>query len=133
MKPKIYLVVTAVIALIIGVIFIAMRNFALGLTGAMGAGLIAQILGANFIGFAVLNFFARNLEGEGMRVVLLANFISNALGFILMAVFAITSGLNLYGWIAAAIYLVLTLIFGTYLFAQPRPSMATVPCPEPPC
>ncbi len=133
MKPKVYLVVTAVIALIIGIIFIAMRNFALGITGAMGAGLIAQILGANFIGFAVLNFFARNLEGEGMRVVLLANFISNVLAFILMVVFGITTGLNTLGWIATLVYLVLTLVFGVYLFGQPRPAMATMPCPEPPC
>ena len=133
MKPKAFLVVTAVIAAVAGIIFILMRDYVMGIANAMGNGLIVQILGANFIGFATLNFFGRNLEGEGIRVILLANLISNVLGLLLTLSMALTNGLNVYGWIVAAIYLVYTLMFGIYLFYRPRPSMMTVPCPEPPC
>lgn len=138
MRAKALLVSSAVIALIVGLVFIALRNTAMGIAGAMGAGLIAQILGANFIGFAVLNFFSRNLpDGDGLRAVLLANFTSNVLGLLITLGYWLTSGLNIYGWIVAAIYLILTLAFGYTLVARPREIMASaatnVPCPQEPC
>jgi preprotein translocase subunit SecG len=133
MKPKVFLVITSIIAFALGVIFILGRNFAMGISNAMGSGLIAQILGANFIGFATLNLFGRNLEGEGLRVILLANFISNILGLLLTVATGLTSGLNVIGWIVAAVYLVYTLLFGFYLFYRPRLTMEQVPCPAEPC
>ena len=132
------MVISAIIALIIGLLFIALRNVAMGISGAMGVGLIAQILGANFIGFAVLNFFSRNLaDGDGLRAVLLANFTSDVLGLIITIAYWLTSGLTAYGYIVAAIYLIYSIAFGYYLIAQPRklmePAAATIPCPQEPC
>ena len=133
MRPKVFLVVTAILSFILGILFILMRDFAMGIAGAMGAGLIAQIMGANFIGWATLNLFGRNLEGEGLIVVLLANFISSVLGFLLFVAYWLFSGLNIYGYIAGAFYLVVALGFGIYLFYQPRPAMANEPCAAEPC
>ena len=128
MKLKNFLVVTAALAAIFGIVFILLRDYAMGIAGAMGSGLISQVLGANFIGFAVLNFFARNLKDEqGLKVIVLANFTSNVLGFLLTLAFGLTSGLTLYGWIAAAIYLLLVLGFGYYLLFQTRQSLVQMP------
>lgn len=134
MKPKYFLVVTAVIAAIFGVIFIVFSGIAMGLVGIMGNRLIAQILGANVIGFAVLNFLARNLEkGQGLRIILSANLVSDALGFLFFIFAGVTGGLSMLGWIEAAFYLLFSLGFGFYLLYEPRPSLAKVPCPAEPC
>lgn len=134
MKPKVFLIVTALIAAIFGVFFIGFSGLAMGMVGIMGNRLIAQILGANLIGFAVLNFFARNLEkGPGLRVILLANLVSDALGLLFFVYNGLTAGLAMLGWIEAAFYLLFALGFGFYFLYEPRKSTAKVPCPAEPC
>jgi hypothetical protein len=134
MKPRYFLIVTGVLAVIVGILFIVLQGNVMPVVGVMGAGLIVQILGANFLGFGVLNIFTRNLEDhEGLQAVLLANFTSDLFGFLLASLYGIRSGLSTLGWIATAIYLILTLGFGFFLVYEPRRAMVKKPCPAEPC
>ncbi len=80
------------------------------LTGRImiGGGFGPQILGAEFLGFAVLNWVARNIkDGEALRAIVLANFVSCTIGFLLALFGQRAGGANLIGWAMVIVYLAL--------------------------
>ncbi len=125
MKLNTFLLITAVLALLFGIVAILEPGILMSFTGSMGGVTITQVLGANFIGFAVLNFFARNLQdGDALRTVALANLVSDALGLVLGLYAQLTSGGMWFGWFSTIVYLLLVLGFGYYLFMGPRAAFA---------
>jgi hypothetical protein len=82
-----------------------------------------QTLGAFFLGLAVLSWMSRNVTApDAIRAILLAFFISYSIAMII-AIIDILSGLgNALGWSSVAIYLLLLLGFGYYLFVKPSAS-----------
>lgn len=125
MKLNTLLLVSAVLALICGLAFILFPGILMSFVGTMGGVIITQVLGANFIGFAVLNFFARNIQdGEALRVVVLANLVSEALGLVLGLYAQLTTGGSWFGWLSIIVYLLLALGFGYFLLMGPRATLA---------
>lgn len=125
MKLNTFLLITAVLALLFGIVAILEPGILMSFTGSMGGVIMTQVLGANFIGFAVLNFFARNLQdGDALRTVALANLVSDALGLVLGLYAQLTSGGMWFGWFSIIVYLLLVLGFGYYLFMGPRAAFA---------
>ncbi len=82
-----------------------------------------QLLGAFFLGFAVLAWMARKVTApDAIRAILLAFFLSYSIAMI-VTIIDVLSGLgNALGWSSVAIYLLMLLGFGYFLFVKPSPS-----------
>ena len=82
-----------------------------------------QLLGAFFLGLAVLSWMARKVtDSNALRAILLAFFISYSIAMII-SIIDILSGLgNALGWSSVALYLLLSSGFGYFLFVKPTAS-----------
>jgi hypothetical protein len=127
MKLKTLLVASAVLAVIFGIASLVIPGMFMSFLGVMGSVIPMQVLGANFIGFAILNYFARNVKDEeALRSIVLANLVSDALGLVLGLYAQLTSGGMWFGWLSVVIYLLLVLGFGYFLVTGPRRSLASM-------
>jgi hypothetical protein len=132
MTPRLYLTVLAIVPLVFGLGFILMPTQVLALYGVAANAQVAataQLLGAAYVGFAVLNWLARTLpEGDrGLRAVLMGNLTSNALGFAVtlinqLTVPGVTNGLI---WSSVILYLLFALGAGYLLFMPSARPMAS--------
>ena len=82
-----------------------------------------QLLGAFFLGLAVLAWMARKVTApDAIRAILLAFFFSYSIAMI-VTIIDVLSGLgNALGWSSVAIYLLMLLGFGYFLFVKPSAS-----------
>lgn len=94
-----------------------------GLTLDAGLSVIAQLFGAALIGYAILTWSARSAgASDARRAIVLALFVSNAIGFVLALMAQLKGLVNSLGWSTVAIYLVLALGFAYFQFAKPTES-----------
>ena len=118
------LVVAAVIAAVFGVGFVVASGPVLaiyGITLDKAGTLVAQLFGALLIGFAVLNWFARNVtDPEARQAVVLGNLAGDVVGFVVILIGQLAGIANALGWSSVAIYLLLALGFAYVQFMQPR-------------
>ena len=126
MKIGNLLVVNAVIACLFGLGFVFAPAKVLaqyGLTVDAGFGLVAQLFGAALLGYAILTWSARKAgESDARRAIVLALFVSNAVGFVLALMAQLKGLVNTLGWSTVAIYLVLALGFAYFQFTKPSES-----------
>ncbi len=123
MKLKTLLVASAIIAGVSGIFLIVIPGALMSLLGEMGGPIVTQILGANSIGFAVLNYFARNIQdGEALQSIVLANLVSDVISLVLVVYTQLTSGGTWFGWLSIALYLLLALGFGYFWVTGQRGS-----------
>jgi hypothetical protein len=116
------LVVSAAIAAIFGVALVVLTGPLLaiyGMTVDKTGTVVAQLFGSVLIGFAVLNWFARNVtDPEARRAVVLGNLAADAVGFVVILLGQLAGIANTLGWSNVAIYLLLTLAWAYVLFTQ---------------
>jgi len=94
-----------------------------GLTLDAGLSVIAQLFGSALIGYAILTWSARSAgASDARRAIVLALFVSNAIGFVLALMAQLKGLVNSLGWSTVAIYLVLALGFAYFQFAKPTES-----------
>jgi len=115
--------VNAVIAGLFGLGFIfapaqLLAQYGLAIDAAFG--LVAQLFGAALIGYAILTWSVRKAgESDARRAIVLALFVSNAVGFVLSLMAQLKGLANSLGWSTVAIYLLLALGFAYFQFAKP--------------
>jgi hypothetical protein len=118
------LVVAAAVAAVFGVAFVVASGPLLaiyGITLDKAGTLVAQLFGALLIGFAVLNWFARNVtDPEARQAVVFGNLVSDVVGFVVILIGQLAGIANALGWSSVAIYLLLALGFAYVQFMQPR-------------
>jgi hypothetical protein len=118
------LVVDAVIGVAFGVAFVVATGPLLsvyGITLDKPGTLVAQLFGAVLIGFAVLNWLARNVtEPEMRQAVVIGNLVGYVIGFVLSLIGQLGGIANAVGWSTVAIYLLFTLAFAYVQFLGPR-------------
>jgi hypothetical protein len=116
------LVVSAVIAAIFGVGLVITTGPLLaiyGITLDKAGTVVAQLFGAVLLGFAVLDWFARNvIDPEARRAVVVGNLTGNAVGFVVILLGQLAGIANALGWSNVAIYLLLALAWAYVLFIQ---------------
>jgi len=124
MTPKLLLTVSAIYMGLVGLGFL-LSPFAVmpGLDAGASALLVAEIrvTASTFLGFAVLNWAARNAEASKARD---AIFLSNTVGFGLAAILTVVAALTggqVLGWVLAVIALLFTVGF----FIVGRANMST--------
>ena len=123
MKLSTMFIIYAVISAIFGLTFIFMPQTALalyGITLSPGGILIARLFGAALLEFALLSWLARNAgDSEARKAIILAVFIGEAVGFIVVLLGQLSGEVNALGWSTVAIYLLLALGFGYFQFMKP--------------
>ncbi|UCH60467.1 MAG: hypothetical protein JSV61_03050 [Anaerolineales bacterium] len=120
MKVSTIFTINAVVAVLFGLAFIFAPVWLLsfyGITADATTAFIGQLLGAAFVGFAIISWMARNAPASPARsAILLSFFIGDAIGFIVSLLAQMKGVANALGWSTVAIYLLLALAFGYLQF-----------------
>lgn len=130
MRLKTLLVANAVVNAVLGIGLVLVPGTVLGMFMQMPMYnlLGSQLLGTNLIGFAVLDFLARNAE-EGdtlLQPILVANLAANALGFILALIVQLGGTATALNWITVLVPLLFGLGYAYCLVIGLRPSRSFV-------
>ena len=123
MKLSTMFIIYAAISAIFGLAFVFVPETSLALYGiTLGPGgiLIARLFGAALLEFALLSWLARNAgDSEARKAIILAVFIGEAVGFIVVVLGQLSGEVNALGWSTVAVYLLLALGFGYFQFMKP--------------
>jgi hypothetical protein len=123
MNLKIVLIINAVVALVFGFAFLLIpgdlaAQYGVETNAAMNY--MGQLLGAAFIGFAVLTWWARNAnDSTARRAIVLSFFIGNVAGFVVALIGQLNEVVDTLGWSTVAIYLLFALAYGYFQFFKP--------------
>jgi hypothetical protein len=122
MKPRLLFTIAAVLALAYGVAFILFPAKLLsfyGVTLLAGGQWIGRFLGSAFLGLGVVDWLARNVErGEGLRAIMLGNFVFAATGAVVAILNIVYGPGNALFWFTFVCYLFLALAFAYYCFVS---------------
>ena len=128
MKLSTLLIINAVVAVLFGIAFMLVPDQVVSFYGVEATATLnyaGQLLGAAFVGFAVLTWSARNAnDSTARRAIVLALFIGNAAGFAVALIGQVNNVVGALGWSSVAIYLLLALGYGYFQFAKPAPEEA---------
>jgi len=123
MKLRNLFTVAAVVSILLGLGFVLVPGrlaSPYGLELDEAGLMVLRLLGAAFLGYAVLNWFARNAEqSKARQAIILAQFVSNAIAFIAALANQLSGVPNAVGWVAAVAYLLFALGFGYFQFVKP--------------
>ena len=123
MKLSTVFTVNAVVALLFSLGFLLAPAATLARYGVTTDDVGIQVtrwFGAAVLGYAVLTWSARNSEeSAARRAIVLALFLSFAIGLIVSVVNQLSGLANALGWSTVAIYLLFTLGYGYFQFAKP--------------
>jgi hypothetical protein len=115
-----------VIALVYGISLVVVPATVLslhGMTQGPSERLAGQFFGVALISLGLLTGFARNAEdSEARRAIVLAQFISSAIGVIVTVLGTLSGAMNALGWLGVVLYLLLTLGYGYFQFIKPSAS-----------
>jgi len=123
MKLSTMFIIYAAISAIFGLAFVFVPETSLalyGITLSPGGIWIARLFGAALLEFALLSWLARNAgDSEARKAIILAIFIGEAVGFIVVLLGQLSGEVNALGWSTVAVYLLLALGFGYFQFMKP--------------
>jgi hypothetical protein len=109
MTLKNFFTVYAVLAALFGVGFVASPNDVLGMYGVPASthiALMGRLFGGTLLGFAVIQWFARDLtDGTGLRGLLVGLGVSHVVNFLIAVSATMAGTINALGWTTVLIYL----------------------------
>ncbi len=124
MKLKTLMVITSIIGLLFGLGFFfapVWTEASYGVNLDMGGQYIGRLLGSAYLGFAVLFWLARNsTNSDTRRAIVISGFVTVLLGLILTIYDRIVGIENALAWSSFAIYLLLSIGYGYFLFVRPN-------------
>jgi uncharacterized membrane protein YcfT len=126
MKHNTLMIINAVVAAVFGVAFVLVPGQVTSLYGVEDPSevliYVGRLMGAAFIGFAVLTWSARNAnDSSARRAIVFALLVSDGVGFIVSLMGQLADVVNSLGWSTVAIYLLLALGFGYFQFVRQEP------------
>lgn len=123
MRLSTLMVINAIVALFFGLGLVLAPGRLVSLYGAQldEAGIyVARLLGAEFLSYAVLTWFARDSEeSEARRAILFALVTSFGVGFIVALGSQLSGVTNALGWFTVVVYLLFALGYGYFQFLKP--------------
>ena len=126
MKLSNLLVINTIVCLVYGIILVLTPATMLslhGLTPGSGEKLMGQYFGSALIAIGLLTRFARNVaDAETQRAIILALLITDVIGAIVSVLGTVSGPMNVVGWSAVAIYILLALGFAYFQFVKPSAS-----------
>lgn len=132
MKVKHILIIDAIVLLVFGVGFLFASVWTMDLfdisLGEDGI-LMTQLLGAFFLGFAILNWMGRRYAvADDVRPLIFANFIASAVGCVVLLLQKLDGMGNAWTWVPIILYLLFALAFGYSMLDRStyeKPTMQT--------
>ena len=125
MNLRILLIINAVVAALFGLALVLVpdqMSAQYGIEANAELEYIARLLGAAFISFAVLTWWARNAnDSTARRAIVLAFLIGNSVGFVVALIGQLDEVPNSLGWSTVVIYLLFALGYGYFQFVKPAP------------
>ncbi len=126
MKLKVLFIITAIIAIVFGVVFVIIPAQVYSLYGIeSGAGLnyMGQLFGAALIAIGLISWHSRNAaDSDARKAIILAFFIADGIGFVVALIGQLNDVVGSLGWLTVAIYFLLSLGFGYFQFFKPSSS-----------
>ncbi len=124
MKLASFLTFNSVGLVVFGSGFILLPGTMTSLYGAellpMGL-VVAQLLGAAFLGFGILRWTARKAEPSAMlNALVLAAFVEDLIGFVVLLLAQMAGLMNAMGWSNVALYGIFAAGFGYFHFTKNR-------------
>ena len=122
MNLRILMTVNAVIAFLFGVAFVLIpwqvySFYAVEVNPQLNY--MGQLFGAALIGYAILTWMAKGVtDSVARKAIILALFISEGIGFIVVFIGQLGNVVNAMGWSTVLIYLLLALGFGYFLLSK---------------
>jgi hypothetical protein len=120
MKLPLFLVVKAIISAVCGLALLLFPGVLMSLAGvtldASGT-VMARLVGAFFVGVAVICWTARNAApGVGREAFMLGLFVTDTLGFVVMLLAQLTGLMNAFGWVFVLLWFVMAAGLGYFRF-----------------
>lgn len=116
-------VINTIVAGAFGIAFVAAPVQTMAMYGpelTPGGAFLAQLMGAAFIGFALITWFAKGAEdSEARSAISLGICFGDTIGCILCIMAAAGDVVNALGWSSVAIYLLIAAGFGYFRFIKP--------------
>ena len=124
MKLKTLFIITAIITVLFGVVFVIIPTQVYSLYGIEADAVLnymGQLFGAALIAIGLISWHSRDAaDSDARRAIILAIFIADGIGFIIALIGQLNNVVNALGWSTVAIYLLLSLGFGYFQFSKPR-------------
>jgi phosphoglycerol transferase MdoB-like AlkP superfamily enzyme len=115
--------VAAIGSLLFGLAYLLFPETLLSLYGAgvdPSSQWIARYLGATILGFGVVNWLGRNVKsGAALRAIIAGTFTVSIIGFVVSIFQLLGNSDNGFVWTVAAIYFLLSLGYGDFIFRTP--------------
>jgi len=123
MKLSTLLVITAVVTLIFGILFVLVPTTVLsiyGVTQGRAEALMSQYFGSSLIFAGLVAWLMRKVtEPNAQRAVVIGFLITTILGLIISLIGTLSETMSSVGWTAVIIYLLLAIGFASIQFKKP--------------
>ncbi len=124
MSLKILFVITAVVTLIFGVLFVIIPDQVYswyGVTGDMQLNYMGGLFGAALIAIGLVAWLARNAAySDARKAIVLSFFIADLIGFIIALVGQLHNIVGSLGWLTVVLYFFFTVSFGYFQFFKAK-------------
>jgi hypothetical protein len=123
MKLSIFMISNAILAFAAGIILVFVPSIMIngfGITLDNSTRLVAQFYGSELILMGLIAWFAREVKDpRSARGVVGAFTIANLVSLVLAIIDILNHTYNSIGWIAIAVYAILSVVYGTYWVTRP--------------
>jgi hypothetical protein len=122
MKLSNFLTINSILVFLFGLAFLLIPDTLMSLYGVELSSIgvaISRLLGAAFLGVGTLRWLARNSKESGfLKAVVLAAFIEDSIGFVVLLKAQLAGLTNVSGWSNVALYGLFALGFGYFQFQK---------------
>lgn len=128
MKLSVLFIITAIIAIVFGVVFVIIPEQAYSLYGIesnMMLNYMGQLFGAALIAIGLIAWGSRNAaDSDARKAIIFSFFIADTIGFVIALIGQLNQVVNAVGWTTVIIYLLLALGFAKFQFSKEKAMQA---------
>ena len=128
MKLSVLFIITAIIAIVFGVVFVIIPGPVYSLYGIesnMMLNYMGQLFGAALIAVGLIAWLSRNATDSDVRkAIIFSFFIADTIGFVIALIGQLNQVVNALGWLTVIIYFLLALGFAIFQFSKEKPTQA---------
>jgi len=128
MKLSVLFIITAIIAILYGVVFVIIPGPVYSLYGIesnMMLNYMGQLFGAALIAIGLIAWRSRNAaDSDARKAIIFSFFIADTIGFVIALIGELNQVVNVVGWTTVVIYLLFALGFAKFQFSKEKPTQA---------
>ena len=128
MKLSVLFIITAIIAIVFGVVFVIIPGPVYSLYGIesnMMLNYMGQLFGAALIAVGLIAWGSRNAaDSDARKAIIFSFFIADTIGFVIALIGQLNKVVNAIGWTTVVIYFLLALGFAIFQFSKEKPTQA---------